>query len=107
MGVAVEVRLATLVELLVEADVSCRQIKVADVVAASVVVVVGVGTWEASGQFTAGWCRDGEVGYRSLNNGSERTDYQRTASTVNGAGRGDGRAVDGARSMQWQLEDWL
>lgn len=35
-----------LVELLVEADVSRRQIKVADVVAASVVVVFGVGIYD-------------------------------------------------------------
>ena len=44
VGPVTEVTLMRLVELLVEADVSGRQTKVADVVTASVVVVVGVGT---------------------------------------------------------------
>lgn len=39
VGPAMEITPMELVELLVEADVSCRQIKVADVVAALVVVV--------------------------------------------------------------------
>ncbi len=45
VGVAVENTPTELVELLVEADVSGRQMKVADVVAVSVVVVVGVGAY--------------------------------------------------------------
>ena len=40
----------TLVELLVEVDVSGPQTKLADVVAASVVVVVGVGTFHPNDQ---------------------------------------------------------
>ena len=48
VGLAEEVKVTTLVELLVEADVSGRQTKVADVVAASVVVVVAVGTYSKS-----------------------------------------------------------
>lgn len=46
VGPATEVRLMRLVELLTEADVSGRQTKVADVVASSVVVVVGVGIYD-------------------------------------------------------------
>lgn len=42
---AVENTPTELVELLVEADVSGRQMKVEDVVALSVVVVVGVGAY--------------------------------------------------------------
>lgn len=44
MGPATEAGVIELVELLVEADVSGRQTKVANVVAASVMVVVGVGS---------------------------------------------------------------
>ena len=43
-----------LVELLVEADVSGKQTKVADVVAASVMVVVGVGSCDSIGQLFGG-----------------------------------------------------
>ncbi len=46
MGLAVEATGMELVELLVETDVSGRQTKDADVVTASVVVVVGVGTYD-------------------------------------------------------------
>lgn len=45
-------------------------------VAASVVVVVGVGTYETSSQFIAGWDRYTEVTYRGFNDGSECTDHQ-------------------------------
>ena len=48
VGLAVMVTVTELVELLVEADASGRQTKLADVVAASVVVVVGVGTYGKS-----------------------------------------------------------
>ena len=45
MGPAIETELLE-VELLVEADIVGRQTKVADVVTGSVVVVVGVGTYD-------------------------------------------------------------
>ena len=48
MGPGVEATLGDVVELLVEADVSGRQMKVADVVAASIAVVVGVATYDTS-----------------------------------------------------------
>ena len=62
----------TLVELLVEADVSGPQTKIADVVTASVVVVVGVGTYDASCQLIVGWGAD-RVAYRTADYGSEST----------------------------------
>ena len=64
----------TLVELLVEADVSGPQTKAADVVAASVVVVVGVGSYGATGQMIVGWGGEREVTYRSSECGSEGAD---------------------------------
>ena len=76
VGVPVEARLAELVELLVEAEVSGRQMKLADVVAATVVVVVGVVTYDTSSELAVGWGRDREATHRGLDYGFECTDYQ-------------------------------
>ena len=97
----------TLVELLVEVEVSGPQTKLADVVAASVVVVVGVGTFHPNRQSMIGWGGERKFTYRRANCGPEGTDNQRAASTVKGADRGDGRAEDCACGIQRQLEDWL
>ena len=51
--------------------------------------------------------RERNVTYRGANCGSEGTDDQRAAPTVQGAGRGDGRTEDCACGIQRQLEDWL
>lgn len=109
VGPGTENGIVKLVELLVETDVSGRQMKVADVVTASVVVAVGVGTYAKSSQLIrkVKVVRGGEVTYRGASYGSESINYQRAACTVNRACRRDGRGVDGARSIQWQLEDWL
>lgn len=76
MGPTEEGELIELVELLVEADVPGRQMKVADVVAASVVVVVCVGTYDLRNWLTVAWVRDGEVTCRGADYGSESTDFQ-------------------------------
>lgn len=64
------------VELLVEADVSGRQMKVADVVAASVVVVVGVGIYDTNIKSFVRWSREREVTYRGGDYCTECADYQ-------------------------------
>lgn len=74
VGPAVETEETTLVELLVEADVSGPQTKAADVVAASVVVVVGVGSYDATDQMIVEWGGEREVTYRSGECGSEGAD---------------------------------
>ena len=54
MRLSVGFRVMTVVEVLVEVDVSGPQTKLADVVAASVVVVVGVGTFHRNRQSMVG-----------------------------------------------------
>ena len=58
-------------------------------------------------RWVVGWGGERNVTYRGANCGSEGTDDQRAASTVQGACRGDGRAEDGACGIHRQLEDWL
>ena len=76
VGPAVGLALMTVVELLVEVDVSGPQTKLADVVAASVVVVVGVGTCNATGHLNVRWGGRPKVTYWGGDYSSEGTDDQ-------------------------------